>query len=98
MQRLLLIVFSFASPLLASSLEVDSIGTIIRSLGVPGITAALLWNLLARSDKRYEVLFAKHQEMHAEMLQVLRENSAVLSRHELSHEYRGFNQDPAGRD
>lgn len=75
MRPLLLLVFAFVPPLLASPVEIDSLGTIIRSLGVPGITAALLWNLLARSDKRYEQLFSKYQLMSEKMLEVMRETA-----------------------
>lgn len=75
MRPLLLLIFAFVPPLLASPVEIDSLGTIIKSLGVPGITAALLWNLLARSDKRYELLFAKYQEMSEKMLVVMQEAS-----------------------
>lgn len=106
MQRLLLILFAFVPPLLASPVDTDSLGTIIRSLGVPGITAALLWNLLARSDKRYEALFARHQQMHETMLQVIQQNSQILGEIIAVHNthdrpvqsHRPFMPDVAGRD
>lgn len=107
MPNALLLTFLFASQLLASTpVEVDSFGTIFRSLGVPGITAFILWKLLARSDKRYEVLLVQHQQMHEKMLQVIQESAersgevvSVLRNLEVvTNTRRSYNQDPAGRD